>query len=66
MDGRVFPQRMNGSWNFNAEEIDDSVVNELPPEIQEEVRGWVRSSKRSKTARRGSNISHYFSTGENP
>ncbi|KAK8961535.1 hypothetical protein KSP40_PGU007067 [Platanthera guangdongensis] len=66
MDGRISHQHTNGSWNFNADEIDHSVVDELPPEIQQEVQGWLRSSKRAKTARKGSNIFHYFSSGENP
>lgn len=65
IDGRISNQQMNGSWNLNAEDIDPSVINELPPEIQQEVRGWFRSSKRPKTTKRGASIFHYFSKDEN-
>ncbi|KAF6136576.1 hypothetical protein GIB67_016032 [Kingdonia uniflora] len=48
-------------WSFNVEDIDPSVVDELPPEIQDEIRGLLRPVKRANTAKRGSSISHYFS-----
>ncbi|KAF8390859.1 hypothetical protein HHK36_023158 [Tetracentron sinense] len=53
------------TWNYNVEEIDPSVIDELPPEIQEEVRGWLRPLKRANTAKRGSSIAHYFSPTKN-
>lgn len=49
------------NWGFNIEEIDPSVVDELPLEIQQEIRGWMHPSKRTSTAKRGSTIAHYFS-----
>ncbi|KAL5539938.1 hypothetical protein UlMin_037223 [Ulmus minor] len=52
-----FEQRREEAWRYNIEEIYPSVINELPPEIQEEVRDWLRPYKRSK---RGSSIAHYF------
>lgn len=48
------------SWALNVEDIDFSVVDELPLEIQREVRSWVRPSKRPNTTKRGSTIAHYF------
>ncbi|OVA15708.1 DNA-repair protein [Macleaya cordata] len=49
------------TWdNFKIEEIDPSVIDELPPEIQDEVRGWLRPLKHAKTAKKGSSIAHYF------
>ncbi|PIA29900.1 hypothetical protein AQUCO_05800169v1 [Aquilegia coerulea] len=47
-------------WNFNVEDIDPSVIGELPPEIQDEVRGWLKPLKHAKTAKRSSNIAQYF------
>ncbi|CAK9145184.1 unnamed protein product [Ilex paraguariensis] len=49
-----------GAWGYNIDEIDPTVVNELPPEIQEEVRTWLRPHKRADLVKRGSNITHYF------
>ncbi|XP_020574079.1 DNA polymerase eta isoform X2 [Phalaenopsis equestris] len=63
--GRISNQQMDSSWNLNAEDVDPSVLDELPLEIQREVRGWIRSSKRAKTTKLGSNIFHYFSTDDN-
>lgn len=51
----------SGTWEYKIEDIDPTVIDELPPEIQEEVRGWIRPLKRAITARRGSSIAHYFS-----
>ncbi|KAK9152240.1 hypothetical protein Syun_010549 [Stephania yunnanensis] len=48
-------------WRLNPEEIDTSVIDELPPEIQHEIRGWLQPLKRAKTATRGSSIADYFS-----
>ncbi|KAI0497936.1 hypothetical protein KFK09_021175 [Dendrobium nobile] len=63
--GKISNQQRDDSWNFNAEDIDPSVIDELPQEIQREVRGWICSSKRAKTTKRGSSIFHYFSTDDN-
>ncbi|XP_074567698.1 DNA polymerase eta isoform X2 [Curcuma longa] len=56
-------QTQNGydSWGFNVEDIDPSVLDELPIEIQREVREWIRPLKRTNTSRKGSSIVHYFS-----
>ncbi|XP_077244407.1 Y-family DNA polymerase H isoform X2 [Tasmannia lanceolata] len=52
--------RTNEIWEYKVEEIDPNVIDELPLEIQEEVRGWFRPLKRANTVKRGSSISHYF------
>ncbi|KAI3455786.1 hypothetical protein Pfo_012449 [Paulownia fortunei] len=49
------------AWNYKSDEIDPTVLNELPPEIQAEVRAWLQPQKRSNTVKRGSSIVHYFS-----
>uniref|UniRef100_A0A0A9GHW9 Uncharacterized protein n=1 Tax=Arundo donax TaxID=35708 RepID=A0A0A9GHW9_ARUDO len=48
------------TWMFNIEDIDPAVVEELPPEIQREIQGWIRPSKHVSTKRRGSTVSSYF------
>ncbi|XP_062094813.1 uncharacterized protein LOC133800774 isoform X2 [Humulus lupulus] len=48
------------AWSYKIDEIDSSVVDELPPEIQEEVRLCLRPQKRSNIAKRGSSIADYF------
>ncbi|XP_019053685.1 PREDICTED: DNA polymerase eta isoform X2 [Nelumbo nucifera] len=48
------------TWNYNIDEIDPSVIDELPPEIQQEIRGWLHPPKRASTAKHGSSIAHYF------
>lgn len=53
-------QRRGGAWSYNIDEIDPSVIDELPPEIQQEVRAWIRPHKRHNTVKRGSSIAHYF------
>ncbi|BFG28495.1 hypothetical protein CerSpe_147690 [Prunus speciosa] len=53
-------QRRGGAWSYNIDEIDPSVIDELPPEIQQEVRAWIRPQKRHNTVKRGSSIAHYF------
>ncbi|KAK9049485.1 hypothetical protein SSX86_031547 [Deinandra increscens subsp. villosa] len=58
-------KRRTDSWRYNAGEIDQSVVNELPAEIQEEVRTWLRPQKQANTVKRGSSIAHYFSPNKN-
>ncbi|KAI3883766.1 hypothetical protein MKX03_010434 [Papaver bracteatum] len=54
--------RRRETWNnFNIEEIDPSVIDELPQEIQDEVRGWLRPLKYSKAINsKVSNIARYF------
>ncbi|KAH0986134.1 hypothetical protein GBA52_013311 [Prunus armeniaca] len=53
-------QRRGGAWSYNIDEIDPSVIDELPPELQQEVRAWIRPHKRHNTVKRGSSIAHYF------
>ncbi|KAK3432509.1 hypothetical protein EUGRSUZ_D00012 [Eucalyptus grandis] len=49
-------------WRYNVDEIDPSVIDELPSEIQEEVRAWLRPQKRqANSARRSVGIADYFS-----
>jgi len=48
-------------WSYNINEIDPSIINELPPEIQQEFQIWLRPHKRPNVAKRGSSITHYFS-----
>ncbi|KAK9156179.1 hypothetical protein Sjap_003659 [Stephania japonica] len=48
-------------WSLNPEEIDTSVIDELPPEIQREIRVWLQPIKRAKAAQRGPSIADYFS-----
>ncbi|XP_059625654.1 DNA polymerase eta isoform X3 [Cornus florida] len=52
-------------WSYNIAEIDPSVINELPLEIQDEVRAWLRPHKRSNSARRGPSIANYFLPAKN-
>lgn len=47
-------------WNYKVDEIDISVIEELPSEIQKEIWSWLRPHKRSNTANRGSTIARYF------
>ncbi|GFS44803.1 Y-family DNA polymerase H [Actinidia rufa] len=56
--GQNGPRR--DTWDYKIDEIDPSVVNELPPEIQEELRYLVRPQKRANIPKRGSSIAHYF------
>ncbi|PKA46673.1 DNA repair protein REV1 [Apostasia shenzhenica] len=58
-------RQTDDSWTLNAENVDPSVIDELPMEIQQEVRGWLRSSKRINSAKGGSSIFHYFSSINN-
>ncbi|XP_018812733.2 DNA polymerase eta isoform X1 [Juglans regia] len=53
------------AWGYKTDEIDPSVVDELPPEIQEEVRAWLRPHKRPNVVKRGSSIAHYFFPAKN-
>ncbi|XP_061358813.1 DNA polymerase eta [Gastrolobium bilobum] len=48
------------AWSYNIDEIDPSIIDELPPEIQDEFRAWLRPYKRTNVVKRGSSITHYF------
>ncbi|CAL5373944.1 unnamed protein product [Camellia sinensis] len=49
------------AWDYKIDEIDPTVVNELPPEIQKELQVWLRPQKRvANIGKRGSSIAHYF------
>ncbi|MED6217596.1 hypothetical protein PIB30_019187 [Stylosanthes scabra] len=50
------------AWDYNIDEIDHSVIDELPPEIQQEFQAWLRPHKRPNVpkSKRGSSITHYF------
>ncbi|KAK4399560.1 DNA polymerase eta [Sesamum angolense] len=52
----------NDAWSYKRDEIDPTVLNELPPEIQAEVRGWLHPRKRAKTVKKGCSIVQYFSS----
>jgi len=54
------PQGREAWSSYNIDEIDPSIIDELPPEIQEEFRTWLRPQKRPNVAKRGSSITHYF------
>ncbi|KAK1410898.1 hypothetical protein QVD17_37440 [Tagetes erecta] len=58
-------KRGTNSWRYNVDEIDQTVVEELPPEIQEELRTWLRPQKQANTVKRGSSIAHYFTPNKN-
>ena len=64
-EGNISPQYQNvqrrDTWALNIEDIDPSVIDELPLEFQREVQGWLHASKRQNTTKRGSTIAHYFS-----
>ncbi|KAL5977625.1 hypothetical protein ACLOJK_041523 [Asimina triloba] len=47
-------------WGYKVEEIDPAIIDELPLQIQAEVRSWVRTNKRAKTAKKGCSIAQYF------
>ncbi|KAL3827725.1 hypothetical protein ACJIZ3_016527 [Penstemon smallii] len=55
----------SNAWNYKSDEIDPVVLNELPPEIQAEVRAWLQPQKRANTVKKGSSIIHYFSPTAN-
>lgn len=52
------------TWTFNIEDIDPSLIDELPVEIQREAQGWLRPHKRANTSKRGSSIVQYFSSAK--
>ncbi|XP_059435481.1 DNA polymerase eta isoform X2 [Corylus avellana] len=58
-------EQQREAWGYKVDEIDPSVVDELPPDIQEEVRAWIRPHKRPNVVKRGSSIAHYFLPAKN-
>ncbi|XP_022885572.1 DNA polymerase eta isoform X3 [Olea europaea var. sylvestris] len=48
------------AWSYKSDEIDQITLNELPIEIQAEVRTWLRPHKRANTMKKGSSILDYF------
>ncbi|XP_049933955.1 DNA polymerase eta isoform X2 [Nymphaea colorata] len=59
----------NNSWDYGLDNIDPSVLEELPIEIQEEIRAAMRPAKRANNVKKGSSannvkkgssIVHYF------
>uniref|UniRef100_A0A7C8ZK03 DNA polymerase eta n=1 Tax=Opuntia streptacantha TaxID=393608 RepID=A0A7C8ZK03_OPUST len=46
------------SWNYTIDEIDPTIIDELPPDIQEELRGWKRPMKQPHSLKR--TITSYF------
>lgn len=59
--GQNDQRRHARSYYYNINEIDPSVVNELPQEIQDEVRAWLRPRKQANTTKKASDITSYFS-----
>ncbi|KAJ0080955.1 hypothetical protein Patl1_12160 [Pistacia atlantica] len=53
------------AWNYRIEEIDPTVIDELPPQIQDEIRAWLRPHKRPNIVKRGSSIADYFIPSKN-
>ncbi|KAK4772179.1 hypothetical protein SAY86_013954 [Trapa natans] len=55
-------------WHYKVDDIDPSVIDELPPEFQEEIRAWLRPHKRPNTVKSGSNVSitSFFSSTSTP
>ncbi|PWA31948.1 Y-family DNA polymerase H [Artemisia annua] len=53
------------AWSYKVDEIDQSVIEELPLEIQQEFRTWLRPQKRPNIMKRGSSIADYFSPTKN-
>ncbi|KAK2661873.1 hypothetical protein Ddye_000447 [Dipteronia dyeriana] len=58
-------QQRREVWNCRIEDIDPSVIDELPPEIQNEIWAWVRPNKRPNLVKSGSIITHYFPPSKN-
>ncbi|CAI0464429.1 unnamed protein product [Linum tenue] len=54
------------AWSYKVDEIDESVIAELPEEIQAELESWIRPQKRANTVKRGgaTTIAHYFSANQ--
>lgn len=58
-------ERRETNWGYKIDEIDQSVFDELPVEIQQEFRSFLRPNKRfnaskSKGDGSASSIAHYF------
>lgn len=58
-------ERRETDWGYKIDEIDQSVFDELPVEIQRELRNFIRPNKRlnagkSKGDGSASSIAHYF------
>ncbi|CAK7335908.1 unnamed protein product [Dovyalis caffra] len=58
------------AWNYKIDEIDQSIINELPSEIQDEIRAWLQARQRPSIAKRPiaikrGSIAHYFSPAKN-
>ncbi|XP_047330613.1 DNA polymerase eta isoform X2 [Impatiens glandulifera] len=45
-------------WSYEISEIDPAIIDELPPEIQEEIKGLIRSNNKRVNSSQG--IPHYF------
>lgn len=58
-------QQTNEAWNYRIEEIDPTVIEELPPQIQDEIRAWLRPHKRPNMVKRSSSIADYFLPSKN-
>ncbi|KAJ0082530.1 hypothetical protein Patl1_12157 [Pistacia atlantica] len=58
-------QQTSEAWNYRIEEIDPTVIDELPPQIQDEIRAWLRPHKRPNIVKRGSSIADYFIPSKN-
>ena len=58
-------QQRSEAWKFRIEEIDPSVIDELPKEIQDEIQAWLRPSKRPHRVKQGFTIADYFSPSKN-
>ncbi|KAK9733513.1 hypothetical protein RND81_04G072200 [Saponaria officinalis] len=55
----------NKRWSYNVNEIDPTVIDELPRDIQEELRGWMRPLKQHNSGKAKS-ITSYFSLSKRP
>ncbi|KAJ4702699.1 DNA polymerase eta [Melia azedarach] len=53
-------QQRSEAWNYKIDDIDPSVVDELPKEIQNEIRAWLRPNKRPNIVKQRSTIADYF------
>ncbi|XP_044496961.1 DNA polymerase eta isoform X2 [Mangifera indica] len=58
-------QQTSEAWNYRIEEIDPTVIEELPPQIQDEIRAWLRPHKRPNMVKRSSSIADYFLPSKN-
>ncbi|XP_021770564.1 DNA polymerase eta-like isoform X3 [Chenopodium quinoa] len=47
------------NWSYDVDEIDPTIVEELPADIQKELRGWMRPLKQRHSAKHSS-ITSYF------